>query len=160
MKLHLPIIALFSSVLAVDNNNSNNEASLKKQPANSKASYMQIAWRSPPVKVTALRHQGYWPQASRRDLPTRVQVYDRGRTNSGLIDTFDDLRERSAMWVGDHDAMRELSSSLCGGEEAVWDFFWNKCLSFGCQAGRQELCRDRDGTDLFIKEFFRRYVFS
>jgi hypothetical protein len=137
MKLHLPIIALsLSGVLAVESNINNNEASTASH------------------SIRGTKDAGRRLQ-DEICLPEYTYTTEEGCTNDGLIDTFDDL-EAALSDVGcDHDAMRELELVLgVEGEDAVWDFFWNKCADFWSSQEGRNFAEIGDGTDLFIKEFF------
>jgi hypothetical protein len=121
-----------SSVLAVDSNiNSNNEASLKKQPA-TQASYMQIAWRSPPVKLQCCisRHQGYWPQASRRFAYQSTSSTTEDAPTVVSLTLLTIWRERSAMWVATN-AMRARAHPMCRGAGSCLGLLLEQMLQFG-----------------------------
>jgi hypothetical protein len=137
MKLHLPIIALsLSGVLAVESNINNNEASTASH------------------SIRGTKDAGRRLQ-DEICLPEYKYTTEEGCTNSGLIDTFDDLEQALSDVGCVHDAMRELELVLgVEGEDAVWDFFWNKCADFWSSQEGQNFAEIGDGTDLFIKEFF------
>jgi hypothetical protein len=159
MKLHLPIIVLsLSGVLATaDNNINNNEASLKKPVSKSKAAYMQDRLTLTNRKAS---HNIRGTTDGRRlqdeiCLPEYKYTTEEGCTNNGHIDTFDNLDEALSDVDCNHGAMRELELVLgVEGEEAVWDFFWNKCTEFWMSQDARNFAEIGDGTDLFIKEFF------
>jgi hypothetical protein len=159
MKLHLPIIALsLSGVLAVDKIINSNEASLKKTVSSSKASYMldrlSLTTRKAGHSIRGTKDAGRRLQ-DEICLPEYKYTTEEGCTNSGLIDTFDDLEQALSDVGCVHDAMRELELVLgVEGEEAVWDFFWNKCADFWSSQNGRNFAEIGDGTDLFIKEFF------
>jgi hypothetical protein len=86
-------------------------------------------------------------------LPEYKYTTEEGCTNSGLIDTFDDL-EGALSDVGcDHDAMRELEPSY-GGRGSCLGLLLEQMLSFGVKQEGKNFAEIGDGTDLFIKEFF------
>jgi hypothetical protein len=156
MKLHLPIIVLsLSGVFAVDNI-SNNKASSKKTVTNSKAAYMQDLLTQ--RKAGSPNIRGTTDSRRLQDeicLPEYKYTTEAGCTISGLVDAFADLDDALNDVGCTHDAMRELELILdVEGDEAVWDFFWNKCFEFWSSQEGRNFAEIGDGTDVFIKEFF------
>lgn len=148
LKLHLPIIALsLSGVLAVA------EASSEKT-----AAYMKDRLMLTTREASSHNIRGTTDSRRLQDeicLPEYTYTTEEGCTNSGLADTFENLEEALSDVGCDHDAMRELELVLdVEGEEAVFDFFWNKCSEFWSLQEGRNFAEIGDGTDLFIKEFF------
>jgi hypothetical protein len=94
-------------------------------------------------------------------LPEYKYTTEAGCTTSGLVDAFQDLEDALSDDMCDHNAMRELELVLdVVGEEAVWNFFNNKCIEFWSSQEGRNFAELGDDTDLFIKEFFDGTFFS